>query len=97
MSAPLLDVRGLKTWFETPKGTIKAVDGVDLTLHRGQILGLVGETNMLECDLLGVDAAFGQINRGRRAATQLANDAVLPDPARDLAHVFSRRNGVNEQ
>ncbi len=44
MSAPLLDVRGLKTWFETPKGTIKAVDGVDLTLHRGQILGLVGES-----------------------------------------------------
>lgn len=44
MSDPLLEVRGLRTWFETPKGTVKAVDGVDLTLQRGEILGLVGES-----------------------------------------------------
>jgi peptide/nickel transport system ATP-binding protein len=44
MSEDLLDVRGLRTWFETPKGIVKAVDGVDLTLQRGEILGLVGES-----------------------------------------------------
>jgi peptide/nickel transport system ATP-binding protein len=44
MSDVLLEVRGLKTWFPTAKGTVKAVDGVDLTLRRGQILGLVGES-----------------------------------------------------
>jgi peptide/nickel transport system ATP-binding protein len=44
MTDLLLDVRGLRTWFETPKGTVKAVDGVDLTLRRGEILGLVGES-----------------------------------------------------
>jgi peptide/nickel transport system ATP-binding protein len=44
MTETLLEVRGLRTWFETPKGTVKAVDGVDLSLRRGEILGLVGES-----------------------------------------------------
>ena len=41
---PLLSLRGLRTWFPTGAGEIKAVDGVDLTLAPGQILGLVGES-----------------------------------------------------
>src|SRR5690606_27795672 len=40
----ILTVEGLQTWFETPKGTVKSVDGVNLTLRRGEILGLVGES-----------------------------------------------------
>ncbi len=44
MSAPLLEVRGLKTHFLTRAGVVKAVDGVDFTLERGRILGLVGES-----------------------------------------------------
>ena len=44
MTEALLTVRGLRTHFPTPRGTIKAVDGVDLTVRRGQILGLVGES-----------------------------------------------------
>ena len=40
----VLDVRGLKTYFHTRAGVVKAVDGVDLTLARGEILGLVGES-----------------------------------------------------
>ncbi|MDY7106091.1 MAG: ABC transporter ATP-binding protein [Actinomycetota bacterium] len=40
----LLEVRDLRTWFKTPRGLVKAVDGVSLTLDRGRTLGLVGES-----------------------------------------------------
>lgn len=43
-SEPLLEVRGLATWFETPRGTAKVLDGLDLEIGRGEILGLVGES-----------------------------------------------------
>ena len=43
-SGPLLSVGGLRTHFFTSDGIIKAVDGVNFTVHQGQTLGLVGES-----------------------------------------------------
>ena len=40
----MLEVRGLKTYFFTEDGVVKAVDGVDLHVNRGEVLGLVGES-----------------------------------------------------
>jgi oligopeptide/dipeptide ABC transporter ATP-binding protein len=40
----ILEVRGLKTYFFTEAGVVKAVDGVDLHVKRGEVLGLVGES-----------------------------------------------------
>ena len=40
----LLEVRELRTYFETAAGTVRAVDGVDLTLDAGDTLGIVGES-----------------------------------------------------
>jgi peptide/nickel transport system ATP-binding protein/oligopeptide transport system ATP-binding protein len=40
----ILDVFDLRTHFFTPAGTVKAVDGVDLKIHRGRTLGVLGES-----------------------------------------------------
>lgn len=44
MAAPLLEIRNLKTYFFVRDGIARAVDGVDLTIHRAETLALVGES-----------------------------------------------------
>ncbi len=44
MSEPLLDIQGLKTHFSTDDGMVQAVDGVDITVGRGETVGIVGES-----------------------------------------------------
>ena len=68
MTAALLQVRDLRTHFETRAGTIKAVDGISFTLERGEILGLVGESgsgkSVTGFSLIGLLDAPGRIAGG---------------------------------
>jgi len=66
---PLLRITGLKTHFTTAKGTLRAVDGISLTLHRGKVLGLVGESgcgkSITAMSILRLISPPGRIVEGR--------------------------------
>jgi oligopeptide/dipeptide ABC transporter ATP-binding protein len=44
MTETLLELRELKTYYETYEGTARAVDGLTFEIHEGEIFGLVGES-----------------------------------------------------
>src|SRR6201984_3761265 len=41
---PLLEIKNLSVAFPSQSGTVRAVDGVDITLEKGEVLGIVGES-----------------------------------------------------
>ena len=41
---PLLEIKGLRTHFSTDDGIVRAVDGVDITINKGETLCVVGES-----------------------------------------------------
>ena len=40
----LLEVKDLRTYFHLPEGVVKAVEGVNFTLKKGKVLGIIGES-----------------------------------------------------
>ncbi len=44
MTAPLLSVKGLKTWFGSGELAFRAVDGIDFEIHKGETFALLGES-----------------------------------------------------
>lgn len=53
MAAPLLEIEDLRVYYRTVLGVAKAVDGVRLTMERGEILGIAGESGCGKSTLAG--------------------------------------------
>ena len=41
---PILEIENLQTFFDTDAGLVRAVDGVDYAVERGETLAVVGES-----------------------------------------------------
>lgn len=65
---PLLEVSGLYTSFKTDEGMVRAVDGVDFTVRKGEILGIVGESgcgkSVTSLSVMRLIRPPGKIDRG---------------------------------
>ncbi len=98
MAERLLDIQGLKTHFKTDDGMVRAVDGVDLAIDRGETLGVVGEsgcgktvTAMTVLKLIQMPP--GQIIAGRilwqgRDLVPLSADDMRQIRAKEIAIIF---------
>src|SRR5688572_5328067 len=65
---PLLEVKGLKTSFTTRDGLVRAVDGIDFSVDRGEIMGLVGESgcgkSVTSLSIMRLVAKPGRVDAG---------------------------------
>jgi oligopeptide/dipeptide ABC transporter ATP-binding protein len=65
---PLLEIKGLYTSFKTRDGLVRAVDGIDFHVDRGEIMGLVGESgcgkSVTSLSILRLVAKPGAIDAG---------------------------------
>lgn len=84
----LLDVQGLRTWFHTRDGVVKAVDGVSLQLRRGEILGLVGESgsgkSVTGFSIMGLVGERGKVQADRMVFDGQDLTRVSAEQMRDL-------------
>lgn len=94
----VLEIVNLKTFFDTPQGLVKAVDGIDLKVYKGETLGIVGEsgcgksvTSLSIMGLLPQPIGFiesGHIWFGNRDLTQLKDKEMEKIRGNEIAMIF---------
>lgn len=93
----LLDISDLRIWYRTTKGNAKAVDGVDLTIKRNEVIGIAGESgcgkSTLARGLLGLTRLpayvesgevlfYRQVNPNTRVAEDITD--IRPEDVRKM-------------
>ena len=84
----LLEVKGLKTYFKDSRGLVPAVDGVDFILHKGETLGIVGESgcgkSMTAMSILHLLPPKGEIVDG---SIQFKGQDITHLPPKEMARL----------
>jgi oligopeptide/dipeptide ABC transporter ATP-binding protein len=88
----ILEVSGLKTYFFTEDGVVKAVDGVDFEVRRGEIMGLVGESgcgkSVTSFSLMRLIGMPGKIVEG---SITFDGQDLLGMPESEMTHIRGNR------
>ena len=95
MHEPLLDIQGLITEFTGPGEPLVAIDGLDLSLNRGEVLGLVGESgcgkSLTALSVLGLLPPPGRVRAGR---VLFKGEDLLTAPAERLQKIRGAEIGM---
>ena len=99
----LLEVRGLQTHFDTRDGVVKAVDGVDFHVDRGEVLGIVGESgcgkSVTSLSIMGLVSHPGEIVAGEilfdgRDITKLKKKEMRALRGEHISMIFQQPAGA---
>ncbi len=89
---PLLEVKGLKTYFYTEDGVVRAVDGVSFEVYPGEVLGLVGESgcgkSVTSLSIMRLISKPGRIDEGE---ILLDGENLLKLPEEEMIKVRGNR------
>ena len=89
---PLLEVKGLKTYFYTEDGVVRAVDGVSFEVYSGEVLGLVGESgcgkSVTSLSIMRLISKPGRIDEGQ---ILLDGEDLLKLPEEEMIKVRGNR------
>ena len=89
---PLLEVKGLKTYFYTEDGIVRAVDGVSFEVYPGEVLGLVGESgcgkSVTSLSIMRLISKPGNIDEGE---ILLDGENLLELPEHEMIKVRGNR------
>ncbi|MGH8914982.1 MAG: ABC transporter ATP-binding protein [Acidimicrobiia bacterium] len=95
----LLEIRNLKTHFDTRQGVVKAVDGTDFHVNRGEVLGLVGESgcgkSVTSLSIMGLvphpgEVVGGEILFGGRDITKMRPAEVRELRGEHISMIFQQ-------
>jgi peptide/nickel transport system ATP-binding protein len=96
MTAPVLSIRNLRTYFHLHEGVLKAVDGVDFDVQPGQTLGIIGESgsgkSITARSIMRLVGHPGRIERGseivlRAPGKEPVDIAQLPPNSEQLRRI----------
>src|SRR5699024_4928497 len=99
----VLSIEGLKTWFHTDEGVVKAVDGVDIDVPRGRTMCLVGESgcgkSVTARSVLGLIDQPGRIEAGtvqwrETAGSEAVDLAALPRTGEQIRRIRGGQVGM---
>jgi len=93
---PVLDIHDLAVEFTSEQGTLRAVDGVSLSVERGEVLGLVGESGSGKSVTMMSSMKLIRSRRCRIVSGKvlLNGRSMLDASPRDLRRVHGREVGI---
>ncbi|MCB0183877.1 MAG: ABC transporter ATP-binding protein, partial [Caldilineaceae bacterium] len=98
-TAPLLQIVGLKTYFYTEDGVVRAINGVDFAIRPGEIMGLVGESgsgkSVTSLSIMRLLPSSGQIVEGvisldGKELTALSEEQLVKLRGNEMSMIFQQ-------
>ncbi|MFV1971408.1 MAG: ABC transporter ATP-binding protein [Acidimicrobiia bacterium] len=95
----LLEIKGLRTHFDTRDGVVKAVDSVDLHVDRGEVLGVVGESgcgkSVMSLSIMGLvpkpgEVVAGQVTFNGRDLTAMGEKGIRSLRGEHMSMIFQQ-------